>query len=228
MNNHDMKQYTEPIFSRLAEYRAELAQHPLLTAARGGRVPEDVLREFAFHQYSDSILWIPMLAQMRGKASRSARLRRAIEDNIAHEAGLAGISHVTLAADMVRSLGISGLASFPGDTFTSHASYWLSEEFASFAEPEVAGYLLTAETLVPQLFAAMRPSYESLGCDIRYFVEHESVDGDEHAVWMREAVLDVLSEYGRDATSAVLAGMREAWEETLEIPNALWSLSTPS
>lgn len=222
MNNHDMKQYTEPIFARLAEYRAELAQHPLLTAARGGRVSEDVLREFAFHQYSDSILWIPMLAQMRAKAPRSARLRRAIEDNIAHEAGLSGISHVTLTANLLRSLGISSLAEFPAETFAQSAELWLSEEFHAFCEPEIAGFLLTAETLVPQMFSDMRPAYEYLGCDTRYFDEHVAVDGDEHAVWMREAVFDVLAEYGEGAASAVMVGMADAWEETLEVPNALW------
>ena len=31
-----------------------------------------------------------MLAQMKSKATRSRRLRTAIEDNIAHEAGLGG------------------------------------------------------------------------------------------------------------------------------------------
>ena len=222
MNNPDMKQYTEPIFDRLAEYRAELAQHPLLTAARGGRVSERLLRDFAYYQYSDSILWIPMLAQMRGKAPRSARLRRAIEENIAHEAGLAGISHVTLAADLLRSLGVFSLDAYPKDTFARSAELWLSEDFASFTEPEIAGFLLTAETLVPQMFAAMRPAYEQLGCDTRYFVEHEAVDGDEHAAWMAEAVVDVLGVYGEGAASAIVAGMEDAWAETLEVPDALW------
>src|SRR5262245_62160150 len=91
-----LKQYTEPIFARLAGYRARLAEHPLLIAARAGEVHTDVLHEFAFHQYSDSILWIPMLAQMRSLSARSPRLRKAIADNIAHEAGLATTSHVTL------------------------------------------------------------------------------------------------------------------------------------
>src|SRR5712672_3495085 len=90
-----LKQYTEPIFARLADYRSQLIEHPCLVAARGGTLPTTILHEFAFHQYSDSILWIPMLAQMKSMATRSPRLRQAIEDNIRHEAGLGSISHVT-------------------------------------------------------------------------------------------------------------------------------------
>lgn len=94
MNIHSHgKQFTEPIFDQLARRRAELEQHPLLTAARKGELPESVVRQFAFQQFADSILWIPMLAQMKAKATRSTRLRRAIEENIAHEAGIEGPSH---------------------------------------------------------------------------------------------------------------------------------------
>lgn len=212
-----MKIFTEPIFDRLAAYRAELEQHPLLTAARGGQVSPSILREFATYQYRDSILWIPMLAQMREKATRSERLRRAIAENIAHEAGLEGMSHVTLAVSLMRSLGVDAVG---GDELASSASLWLSEDFASLSEPEVAGFLLTAETLVPLMFAMMRPAYERLGADTRYFTVHEAVDGDEHAKWMEESVLEVLGLY--DAPDAVLSGMADAWEETIAVPDALW------
>jgi hypothetical protein len=60
MSTH-MKQYTEPIFARLDQYRAELSHHPLLVAARAGTLPAPILIQFAWHQYSDSITWIPML-----------------------------------------------------------------------------------------------------------------------------------------------------------------------
>src|SRR5688500_9395173 len=94
--SNDLKQYTEPIFVQLAGYRDQLTEHPLLVAARAGELTRETLEQFAFHQYSDSILWIPMLAQMKSMARRSRRLRTAIEDNIAHEAGLHATSHVAL------------------------------------------------------------------------------------------------------------------------------------
>ena len=215
MRTH-LKQYTEPIFSRLDAYRARLIEHPFLTALDH---PVPILHEFAFHQYADSILWIPMLAQMRGKALRSTRLRDAIGDNIGHEAGLHAISHVQLAVDMMRGLG---LATVDGRVLARSAELWLSDEFQHMAEPEIAGWLLVAETLVPVMFAALEPQFARLGCDTRYFTEHVSVDSDEHATWMAEAVEDVIELYGPSAAPAIEAGMADAWAETCEVPDQLW------
>lgn len=217
-----LKQYTEPIFEALAGYRASLVAHPLLTAARAGELSKETLHEFAFHQYSDSILWIPMLAQMKAMARKSARLRKAIEDNIAHEAGLGNISHVQLAVALMRSLGIASLEPFPTHTFARSATLWLSDEFCDQSEPEVAGWLLVAESLVPLMFAALLPSFVALGADTRYFGEHVEVDTDEHAAWMAESVEDVLDIYGPAASEAITAGMIDAWQETREVPDALW------
>jgi len=160
-----LKQYTEPIVTTLAGYRAQLVEHPFLVAARAGELTPQALREFAFHQYSDSILWIPMLAQMRSKALKSRRLRRAIADNIAHEAGLVAESHVTLAVRLMRSLGIESLAELPAGVLAESAELWLSAGFAAMTEPEVAGFLLGAETLVPVMFEAVLPSYAAAVAD---------------------------------------------------------------
>jgi pyrroloquinoline quinone (PQQ) biosynthesis protein C len=228
MMNNTQKIETEPIVTiaeRLDLFRATLIQHPLLIAAEKGELPRETLLEFAYHQYSDSILWIPMLAQMRSRVSRSRRLQSAIEDNIAHEAGLGAESHVSMAARMMRSLGVRSLEPFSSElrrTFERSASLWLSDEFADFAEPEVAGFLLTAETLVPLMFAAMVSSFEAIGCDATYFREHVAVDGDEHARWMAEATADVVALYGDECIPAVLDGMDDAWDETREVPDVLW------
>jgi hypothetical protein len=186
MRKHS-KEFTEPIFTLLDRYRAELLDHPLLAAARDRALATTTLHEFAYHQYSDSVTWIPMLAQMKSKATRSRRLQTAIADNIAHEAGLEGTSHVTLAVQLLRSLGITSIDGFPAEAITGAASIWLSDEFADFDEPGVVGWLLTAETLVPLMFAAVKPCFDALG-DTRYFSEHIAVDADEHAQWMRESV----------------------------------------
>lgn len=217
-----LKQYTEPIFDQLADYRAQLVDHPLLIAARTGKLSRETLHEFAFHQYSDSILWIPMLAQMKQMARRSPRLRKAIEDNIAHEAGIGCTSHVHLAVALMRSLGIGELASFPTHTFARSAELWLSDRFVDQSEPEVAGWLLVAESLVPLMFEALRPSFVALGGDTRYFDEHVEVDTDEHAAWMAESVEEIVELYGPTCTGAITAGMTDAWQETREVPDALW------
>jgi len=215
------KQETEPIFTTLDRYRAELLEHPLLVAARDGQIERTTLIRFAYYQYSDSITWIPMLAQMKSKALRSRRLRTAIEDNIAHEAGLGGTSHVTLAVALMRSLGVRSLAELPTEAFRRTAELWLSDAFAVMSEPALAGWLLTAETLVPEMFAVMAPRFAGIA-DTTYFTQHIAVDSDEHAAWMAEAVDEVVALYGPHSVPLVLEGMADAWAETLEDPNELW------
>ena len=222
MTNTDLKQFTEPIHTTLDRYRAALAEHPLLVAAHAGQIERATLHKFAYYQYADSITWIPMLAQMKSLAIRSPRLRRAIEDNIAHEAGLGGTSHVALAVALMRSLGIRDLAGFPTAALGDTAALWLSDAFARMTEPALAGWLLVAETLVPQLFAALRPQFAALpGADTHYFDEHIAVDTDEHATWMAEAVADVIAIYGPACVGDILAGMADAWAETCEDPDSL-------
>src|SRR4051812_47909405 len=138
-------QLTEPIFAQLDRYRAELVEHPLLQAASRGTLDDTTLHHFAFHQYSDSITWIPMLAQMKALATRSRRLQAAIRDNISHEAGLDGVSHVTLAVELMRSMGLTHLDAFPTRTFADTATMWLSDDFVHCPEPAIAGWLLAAE-----------------------------------------------------------------------------------
>ena len=209
------KEFTEPIFDRLAEYRARLTDHPFLVEARRGTVPTPILHEFAFHQLSDSILWIPMLAQMHD-AARSPRLRRAIADNIAHEAGLHATSHVTLALTLARSLGITRLDPFPTSVLAEQLQTYLTEELD---EPEVAGWLLVAESLVPILFEAVIPSFVRLGADTTYLHTHVEVDADEHASWMAEAAVELAD----GNLASILRGMREAWDETISVPDRLWT-----
>ena len=50
---------------------------------------------------------------------------------------------VGLAVEMMRSLGLRGVDDFPREAIDRSLTHWLSDEFASFGEPEVAGWLLT-------------------------------------------------------------------------------------
>ncbi|MFN0252004.1 MAG: iron-containing redox enzyme family protein [Kofleriaceae bacterium] len=216
------KQETEPIFSTLERYRAELLEHPLLVAAKSGQLERSTLIELAYYQYADSITWIPMLAQMKERALKSRRLRKAIEDNIAHEAGIGSTSHVTLAAGLMRSMGVRSLDGLPTDGILRTASLWLSDAFSEMTEPALAGWLLVAETLVPAMFEVIATQYAGIA-DTTYFSEHIHVDGDEHAVWMRESVAEVIAIYGTTCIPEILAGMADARDEAHDDPNALWA-----
>jgi pyrroloquinoline quinone (PQQ) biosynthesis protein C len=214
--------YNNFIFSQLAIYQEKFNIHPLFQEAKYGKLSASILKEFALYQYSDSILWVPMLSLMKSKVRRSDRFRRAIEDNIRCETGIGNVSHITLARDLMRSLGVEALSHDHLCFLQESINFWLSDDFARFTEPMVVGWLLVAETLVPQMFSKMLPCFEELGCDVIYFKEHISVDVDEHSQWMSESVQDVLSLYGPESASEILQGMEEAWEETVEIPERLY------
>jgi len=72
------------------------------------------------------------------------------------------------------------------------------------------------------MFAALAPSFGALGADTRYFGEHVEVDTDEHARWMAESVEDVIELYGGGCVDQIHAGMADAWQETRDVPDALW------
>lgn len=123
----------------------------------------------------------------------------------------------------MRSLGVRRLDEFPTDGIPRTASLWLSDDFVAMSEPALAGWLLTAETLVPEMFAVMTPSFAALaGADTTYFSQHVAVDSDEHSAWMAEAVDEIVDLYGPDCVPLVLEGMADAWQETLEDPDELW------
>jgi hypothetical protein len=121
------------------------------------------------------------------------------------------------------------LDAYPTLSFGTTASLWLSDAFVDMTEPALAGWLLTAETLVPEMFAVVKPCFEALpDADTTYFTQHVAVDTDEHARWMAEAVDEVVEIYGPACVPGVLAGMADAWEETLDDPDTLWRLRCAS
>lgn len=218
--------YTERIFSQLDLYREEFFAHPFFQSARSSEpLPLSTLRTFASYQFADSLLWIPMLALLRSKVTRSEVLQRSIEKNIACEAGLGSVSHVALCARMMRSLGANAESTWThrADMYEWATKEWLSDEFASLTEPGVAGWLLVAESLVPVMFERMLPCFAGLpGCDTTYFLEHIDVDESEHSEWMAQSVRDVMQLYGPEhALPQVLQGMSASWEQVLEVPSML-------
>ena len=92
----------------------------------------------------------------------------------------------------------------------------------SFSEEQIAGWLMAAETLVPVFFALFRPAFVRFpNVDMRYLDEHITVDADEHAQWMNEAVLALL----RDESSyeQILAGIDIGGRVTLSIPDLIYA-----
>ena len=211
------------VFYQLNLYRNYFLKHSFFKEAIDKQIPSSVLMEFALYQYSDGVLWVPMLSLMKSKIEKSTRLRKAIEDNICCETGIGGVSHVELVRKMINSLNLDCLGESSSYFVLKNLNFWLSQEFEEFTEPMVVGWLLVAETLVPIMFEKMQACFAPLGCDTLYFSEHVSVDGDEHSRWMSEAAHDVVAAYGAEqSVGAILHGMREAWLETISVPDLLY------
>jgi pyrroloquinoline quinone (PQQ) biosynthesis protein C len=215
-------QYSQRLTDAVARFKEELESHPIAKMAQEGTIPESILREYARIQYVDSVLWIPMLALIKGKTT-SPRLMKAVRANILCEAGYDGKPHVTMAKEFVESIGEP---TFYGD-YSDYAprsahAVEVMNGIAGMNEAELSGWLLAAETLVPIFFSIFRPAFARLpGVDLRYLDEHISVDADEHSQWMNEAVREILKD---EATfEHILNGIRIGGRLTLSIPDVLYS-----
>ena len=178
--------------------------------------------EFAKIQFVDSILWVPMLALLKGKV-KSPRLLKAVTANMLCEAGAEGMPHVTMCQQFVESLGITPRYGDYKD-FAPLSAHPIEVMMAiqDFDEPFIAGWLLGAEALVPIMFSIFKSAFEKVeGADLRYFNEHIAIDSDEHAQWMREAAAELMGD--SDCYEQVLAGMDLGARVTFSIPDVLYS-----
>jgi pyrroloquinoline quinone (PQQ) biosynthesis protein C len=215
--------YSRRLAEEVSRFKEALETHPMARLASEGAIPESILREYARIQYVDSVLWIPMLALIKGK-TRSPRLMKAVRANILCEAGYDGKPHVTMAKEFVESLGEP---TYYGDysEYAPRAAHPVEvmNGLAGMTEAEMSGWLLAAETLVPIFFSIFRPAFARLrGVDLRYLDEHISVDADEHSQWMNEAVQEILSK-DEDSFEQILNGVRIGGRVTLSIPDVLYA-----
>ena len=204
------------IDQRLNLYIQMMSSHPLFALAEKGLLSRALINEFAYLQYADSILWVPMLALMKERV-KNPRLVRALTDNIACEAGIYGISHIELARQFTCSLGVKDALGTLSPDVVQNASH-----LTSLTEAQIAGWIFAAETLVPILFSKMRVCYQAIpGCDLRYLDEHIGIDSDEHSIWMREAINEILIEPSR--VNEVLTGIDFGMREAMDVPDSLYA-----
>lgn len=210
------------INNEILSYTHKFEQHPITKLCQARRIPRSVLDDFAKLQFIDSILWVPMLALIKGKV-KSPRLAEAVRKNLLCEAGVDGIPHVTLCQEFSESLGIIPRYGDYND-FCKYASHPVEVMMSlqDCSEPFIAGWLLAAETLVPTLFRIFKTAYESIATvDFRYFNEHISVDSDEHSEWMREAVEELMMQ--SDCFEEIMFGVDMGGRIALSIPDVLFS-----
>lgn len=207
--------------AQIADYVRMLSRHPVRTLAEAGRISRTLLEEFAKAQYVDSSLWVTMLSLAKGRV-RSKKLSEAITKNILCETGHDGLPHITSCQRFVESLGIEATfgESHGYAPLASHALRVMNA-FDHGSEGIIAGWLLVAETLVPELFKMFRPAFLAIqGVDLHYLDEHIAVDADEHALWMMEAACELATEGNLiDVEIGIALGGRVL----LSVPDALYA-----
>ena len=164
-----------------------------------------------------------MLAQMKSKARRSERLKRAIEENIAHEAGFQAESHVTpRSADDEEPRTRRDRCTHAWSVHRSSALLDIGR-IQSFRRGG-------GRRLAPRCRVTRPGPLRANGTELRLArLRHpllpraHRVDSDEHATWMAESVEEVVDLYGPAALAQVTMGLNESWAETRAVPDALWA-----
>jgi hypothetical protein len=205
----------------LAHYQLQMRNHPFRTLIRQGLVSEEIGKEFMKLQYIDSTLWVPMLAIMKDRV-RNPVLKKALTDNLLCEAGARHTSHVTHCAEFLMSKGIdpyfgdlyhySPLAKHPTEIMNS---------VIRMSEAQIAGWIMIAEMIVPDLFLLMRPMLVEMKASLFYIDEHISVDSDEHGEWMMKGIEDLLDNGVPE--EEILEGIHLGGRVALSVPDALYA-----
>lgn len=211
----------EKVEAALVHYQEQMRQHGLGKLISEGRVPVEIGLEFMKLQYVDSTLWVPMLALMKDRVKHPT-LKKAITDNLLCEAGAKHTSHVTICAEFLISKGIdpyfgdlyhySPLAKHPTEIMNS---------VVRMSEAEIAGWIMIAETIVPDLFRLVHPLLKGMNANMYYIDEHITVDADEHGEWMMRSIRELI----QDGTpiEEILHGLHLGGRVALSVPDALYA-----
>ncbi len=218
----EQKVKLNPDFLSILEfYQEQMENHPMKDLIKSGKVSEDIGEEFMKLQYIDSTLWVPMLAIMKDRVN-NPKLKKALTDNLLCEAGARHTSHVTLCAEFLISRGIdpyfgdlyhySPLAKHPTEIMNS---------VIRMNEAQIAGWIMIAETIVPDLFKLFRPLISKIGANLNYLDEHIVVDADEHGQWMIDSATELINS-GVDEKQ-IIDGIHLGGRVALSVPDALYA-----
>lgn len=207
----------------LQSLQGQVERHPV------GRLklPREALEAFAIAQYRDSDVWLGWFIKMMDMV-KNPTLKTALAHNFLDEAGAIdgkigdGVSHMTLCLQLLQSLGLE-----PGDTVakgrfpvSDHAEA-LIQLIPGMSEPEVAGWVLGIEELVPALFGLFLPHFQQLGgVDTEYLTAHIQVDVGDHAIEMKKGCAALL-ETDPTYLEEIIAGIHLAGRFTFAVPDMI-------
>ncbi|MBX9694941.1 MAG: iron-containing redox enzyme family protein [Cyanobacteria bacterium] len=213
------------IDSRIALYCDQISNHPVAPLLARGQVSIATLYDCAVTQFKSSILWVPLLSLLKDRA-KNQRLKQALLANLLCESGARGLSHVQLCSRFVESVRahyrkVTGNAdiSLPLDTNLSEVLF-----VAELAEPVLTGWLLAAEALTPATDKILLDGFRHVpGIDEAFLLEHIAVDSEEHAIWMREAAGELLTE--SNCLTELLAGVDLGGRAEIKLLDSVYSRS---
>lgn len=219
LNSH---QDIQEVLDLLDGYILQMKTHPLHEAFLAPQPSRKLLLDFAGLQYVDSVLWVPMLAVMKDRV-QNQKLYKALLDNLLCEAGANHQSHVVLCQEFIKSVGVSPFyGNFHEYSHLATQPVELMNGVSGMSEEQIAGYNLVSEAIVPYLFKMVLPAYEKVpGCKTRYLTDHISVDADDHAEAMIEAVKDLI--YSGASVGSIMEGMHLSARTALSVPDALYA-----
>lgn len=195
-------------------YKEQISNHPIVALCEASNPPREMLAAFAREQLVDGTAWVPMLALIKD-ASHSELLADAVRFNLLDEVGCAdqrpGLAHMTLLKRFVASLGVTTKYS-DYHTFAPESVQPMAVMLGLAGRADdalVAGWLLSQEVLLPVIFRIFRPAYAKAfpSADLEFLVVHEEVDDEDHAEFVRRALLDEPG-WERRATAGLGMGAR--------------------
>jgi pyrroloquinoline quinone (PQQ) biosynthesis protein C len=203
-------------------YLEQLKTHPLQEVFRAETTPRSLLDEFAGIQYVDSVLWVPMLAIMKDRA-KNPRLVAALRDNLLCEAGADHESHIVLCQRFLKSVGISPFfGNFHEYSHRASHAVEMMNGVSGMSESRIAGFNLMSEAVVPILFKMVLESFRKLpNSNVTYLTDHITVDADDHAKDMMEAVESLIDEGA--PVGEIMEGIHLSARTAFSVPDALFS-----
>ena len=172
-------------------YLRAVDHHLINSLIKNGEMPRSVLDDCARMHYGFSTSWGPVLGTIKD-TSTNFKFIEALKENMSDELGINGISHITLCADLLKSMGID--PHYGGNDMLPIAAHpvEIMNTVPFLTEAQKAGYMFLSESLVPHVFTVLKPAYDQINADTRYFSEHMEVDSDKHSVMLQEALEDII------------------------------------
>lgn len=190
-----------------------IMNHAIVLRIREEKLPKELLNVILKCFYADGLWWVSALQYMH-KYARNERFKKALLDNLNCETGTdGGIAHMLLLNNFFESIMLSADMKDSVYAKAIRRAQHENKILRRSTEAQKAGFMLVTEHLFPTLLSCVRPAIISNypDCDMDYIDEHIEVDADEHSIWMKESVMEIIVS-NLEFTNEVIQGMNEAFK----------------